>query len=55
MTIFDIFTQMRLDLALLTRATPRTYAIGAGSAQAAAVGGAWRRQRRREATPHWRR
>ena len=50
-----LFTQLRLDLALLTRTAPRTYAHGAGlfSSQAEAVGGAWHRQRRREEAPHW--
>ncbi len=50
-----LFTQMRLDLALLTRSTPRTYAYGAAfsSPQAEAIGDAWRRQRRRPEGPHW--
>ncbi len=52
-----LFTQLRLDLAVLSRATPRTYAFGAGPAsdQAEAVGSAWRRQNRLEEKPHWRR
>lgn len=52
-----LFTQMRLDLAVLARTTTRIYAYGAAfsSPQAEAVGSAWRQQRRHEAALPWRR
>lgn len=52
-----LFTQMRLDLALLARTKPRTYAYGTGiaSSEAETVASAWRRQRRFEDQPYWRR
>ena len=52
-----LFTQLRLDLALLTRVQPRTYAAGAGAAssQAAGVAAAWHALGRTEAEPFWRR
>jgi len=52
-----LFTQMRLDLALLARAKPRTYGYGHGlaSSEAANVASAWRRQHRFQEQPYWRR
>lgn len=52
-----LFTQMRLDLALLARTKPRAYAYGTGfaSSEAETVASAWRRQRRFEDQPYWRR
>jgi hypothetical protein len=48
-----LFTQMRLDLDLLARTTPRTYAYGDGSApsEAATVASAWSRLRLLEEEP----
>ena len=52
-----LFTQLRLDLDLLTRTRPRTYAQGSGvtPTEAAAVAAAWRAQDRAEADPFRRR
>jgi len=52
-----LFTQMRLDLAFLARTMPRTYGYGHGlvSSEAANVASAWRRQRRFQEQPYWRR
>ena len=52
-----LFTQMRLDLDLLARTQPRTYAYESGlaSSEAANVASAWGRLRRLEEEPPWRR
>ena len=52
-----LFTQLRLDLDLLMRTRPRTYALGAGAASsdAGSVATAWRALDRAEAEPFWRR
>ena len=52
-----LFTQLRLDLDLLMRVQPRTYALGAGAApsEAASVAAAWGALDRVEAVPSWRR
>ncbi len=52
-----LFTHMRLDLARLTRAQPRTYALEgrAAGAEAARIAEAWNGQRDLEARPFWRR
>jgi len=51
-----LFTQMRLNLDLLARTRPRTYAYGNGStsSEAANVASAWRRLRQLEEKPFWR-
>jgi hypothetical protein len=52
-----LFARMRLDLDLLARTMPRTYAYGNGfvSSEAETVASAWGRLRRFEEEPYWRR
>lgn len=52
-----LFTQLRLDLDLLLRTQPRTYAVGTGAAspEAASVAAAWGALDRAEADPFRRR
>lgn len=51
-----LFTQMRLDLARLTRTQPRTYALESSlaGAEAAHIAEAWTRLRELEERPFWR-